>query len=240
MRTDHRPYLVKRAQAELERWYTEHFIAPQLDALGSHPMIMKPWHFKPHGAGISIGQGAHIVTSSDRKVRLTTWSHAGGQGAIEIGDHVLLCPGSRIDSASRVTVGTGTMFASNVYVTDADWHDLYDRAQPIGKTQPVVLEQNVWLGDSSIVCKGVTIGENSVIGAGSVVVKDIPANVIAAGNPATVVRELDMSVEMRTRADEMANLEAVAQQTRDIERYVLTSNGWWPWLRSILAPRRGE
>ncbi len=240
MRQDLRPYPVKRLQAEFETWYTRHFIAPQLEALGSHPMIMKPWHFKPHGAGIRLGRGVHVVTSSDRKVRLTTWAHEDGQGHIDIGDHVLLCPGSRIDSASRVVVGAGTMFASNVYVTDADWHDLYNRAKPIGQTREVVLEENVWLGDSSIVCKGVRIGRDSIIGAGSVVVKDVPAGVIAAGNPAVVVRELDPTRDMVSRQQALADLEADAFQTRAIERYMLAGNGWWRWLRSMIAPRRGE
>ena len=240
MRTDHRPYIIKRLQAEFESRWTEHLIAPQLDQLGSHPMIMKPWHFKPHGRNIRLGNGVHIVTSSDRKVRLTTWAHDEGEGAIDIEDHVLLCPGCRIDSATSVRIGAGTMFAANVYVTDADWHDLYDRARPIGLTRPVVLEENVWLGDSSIVCKGVHIGRDSIIGAGSVVVKDIPAGVIAAGNPATVVRELDSERDMRTRSQALADLEADAHLTRSIERYVLTSNGWLQWLRSIFAPRRGD
>ncbi len=240
MRRDHRPYFIKRLQAELESFWTKHFIAPQLEHLGSHPMIMKPWHFKPHGAGISLGDGVHVVTSSDRKVRLTTWEHEGGKGEILIGNHVLLCPGSRIDSASSVSIGTGTMFAANVYVTDADWHDIYERAKPIGTTAPVVLEDNVWLGDSAIVCKGVRIGANSVIGAGSVVVKDIPANVIAAGNPATVVRELDPQRELISRAQALADLESTAHQTIAIERYVLTSNGFFNWLRTLVAPRHGD
>ncbi len=49
----------------------------------------------------------------------------------------------------------------------------------------------MWLGGGVIVCPGVTIGDNSVIGAGSVVTKDIPANVVAVGNPARVIREID-------------------------------------------------
>lgn len=56
--------------------------------------------------------------------------------------------------------------------------------------RPVTLEKNVWLGGGCTILSGVTIGENSVIGAGSVVTKDIPANVIAAGNPARVIRTL--------------------------------------------------
>lgn len=53
---------------------------------------------------------------------------------------------------------------------------------------------NVWLGGGVIVCPGVTIGDNSVIGAGSVVTKDVPANVVAAGNPCRVIRALDTTI----------------------------------------------
>ena len=57
-------------------------------------------------------------------------------------------------------------------------------------TDPVNIKDNVWIGENVTICPGVTIGENSVIGAGSVVVKDIPANVIAVGNPCKVLREI--------------------------------------------------
>jgi acetyltransferase-like isoleucine patch superfamily enzyme len=55
----------------------------------------------------------------------------------------------------------------------------------------VILERGVWIGDSAIVCKGVRIGENSVVGAGSVVRKDVPPNVVVIGNPAEIVKHLD-------------------------------------------------
>ncbi|GHE20262.1 hypothetical protein GCM10017767_07830 [Halomonas urumqiensis] len=57
--------------------------------------------------------------------------------------------------------------------------------------EPITIEDNVWLGGGVIVLAGVTIGENSVIGAGAVVTKDIPANVVAVGNPARVIKALD-------------------------------------------------
>jgi maltose O-acetyltransferase len=56
--------------------------------------------------------------------------------------------------------------------------------------KPIVIKDNVWLGGGVIVCPGVTIGENTVVGAGAVVTKDLPANVVAVGNPARVIRQL--------------------------------------------------
>ncbi|WP_308159999.1 DapH/DapD/GlmU-related protein [Arthrobacter sp. ISL-5] len=58
------------------------------------------------------------------------------------------------------------------------------------RAEPIEIEDNAWLGGGVIVCPGVTIGANTVIGAGSVVLKDIPAQVFAAGNPAKVIRQL--------------------------------------------------
>ena len=99
MRTDHRPYPLKRLDRALERWYVEHFIRPQLDHLGDHPKVMKPWNLKIHGRGVRMGRCVHVITASDRKVRLTTWAHEDGAGAIDIGDYSLICPGVRMDSA---------------------------------------------------------------------------------------------------------------------------------------------
>jgi acetyltransferase-like isoleucine patch superfamily enzyme len=240
MRQDLRPYSVKRLHRLIERAWVEHFIAPQLDALGSHYQIMRPWHLKIHGANIRIGESPHIICARDRRVTLTSWHYEEHQGHIDIGDYCLVCPGVRLDSACRIEIGSNTMLASSAYITDADWHDLYDRSQPIGRCGPVVLGDNVWIGDSAIVCKGVTIGENSIIGAGAVVASDIPANVIAAGNPARVLRELDPEVSLRRREDLLHNGAALDHQIDELDRYLLRSNSWLNWLRSLIHPRRGD
>ena len=91
------------------------------------------------------------------------------------------------------------MIASNVYISDADWHDIYDSTASPGATAPITLERNVWLGEGVKLCKGVRIGENTVIGAGSVVTGDIPANVIAAGNPAHVIKPSSGACHIRAR-----------------------------------------
>ena len=94
-------------------------------------------------------------------------------------------------AAEHISIGDACMFAHGSHISDADWHGIYDRSEPVGNTKPVVLKDNVWIGDSAIVCKGVTIGENSIIGAGAVVTKDVPPNSIFAGNPAKLVKTLD-------------------------------------------------
>jgi maltose O-acetyltransferase len=79
-----------------------------------------------------------------------------------------------------------------VQILDSDFHDLHPDRRRGGRPAmaPVHLEENVFIGDGTKILKGVTIGRDSVIGAGSVVTRSIPAGVIAAGNPARVVRDL--------------------------------------------------
>jgi acetyltransferase-like isoleucine patch superfamily enzyme len=240
MRRDHRPYPVKRLHRALERGWLNHFVAPQLDAMGEHCKVLKPWNLKIHGKQISFGRAVHVITGRDRQVRLTTWEHADGGGRIEVGDYALLCPGVRLDSAVGITVGPNCMLAAGAYLTDADWHDVYDRTRVIGAHAPITLEDNVWVGDGAIVCKGVTIGENSVIGAGSVVTRNIPANVIAAGNPAAVVKPLDPARQIVRRQALLADPEALDLEMDGVDRYLLGGNGWIDWLRSLVAPRRGD
>jgi acetyltransferase-like isoleucine patch superfamily enzyme len=96
--------------------------------------------------------------------------------------------GTVIGVFKEVYLGNHVRCGANTLITDSDWHPDDPR---VGSAQPVRIEDGVWIGYGSIVLKGVTIGENSVIGAGSVVVSDIPKNVIAAGNPCRVIKSLD-------------------------------------------------
>ena len=132
------------------------------------------------------------------------------------------------------------MFAAGAYITDADWHDIYDRTEAIGQTRPVTLQQNVWIGDGATVCKGVTIGENSIIGAGSVVASNIPSNAVAAGNPAKVVKDLDPDRTLTTRKAIFEDPSALQVRLDNIDEYVLTPNTLLGWLRVKLFPRRGD
>jgi len=240
LRKDHRPYAAKRLHRVIERSYVAHFVAPQLEALGPDFKVMKPWNLKLHGPNIQFGKCVHVITARHRKVALTVWEHDAGAGHIDIGDYCLLCPGVRMDSACHIEIGPNSMIASSAYLTDADWHDIYDRSRPIGNNARIVLEENVWVGDSAIICKGVRIGQNSVIGAGSVVTNDVPANSIAAGNPATVVKTLDPARELRRRQDLLQDARALEVSMDGLDRYLLGNNSWLGWLRSMVRPRRGD
>ncbi len=240
MRKDHRPYYLKRLDAKFQKWYARRYLAPQFESFGKGSVFMKPWHVEVFGGPVFLGDYATVIATADRKVRFTVWPAWMGKGKIQIGNYCLICPGTRIMSATSIVMGEGCMTAQNVSIADADWHDIYDRSMPVGKTREVIIGNNVWLGDSVIVGKGVTIGDNAVIGAGSVVVKDIPANAIAAGNPATVVKYLDSDIPLRTRKDWLADPVKLARDFELIDRAMMKDNTLLGWLRSLLFPRRGD
>lgn len=240
MRRDHRPYPLKRFDLGWQKWYARHFLGPQFASLGKGCTFMKPWHVEIFGGPVSLGEYATVIAAPDKKVRFTVWSDLRGLGSISVGRCSLICPGVRISAAVGIAIGDSCMLAQGVFVTDADWHGLYDRSQPVGHTATVRIESNVWIGDSAIIGKGVRIGANSIIGAGSVVVRDIPANVVAAGNPAVVIKTLEAGRPVRSRAEWLADPASLASQFAAIDRQLLKDNSWPGWLRSLLWPRRGD
>ena len=125
-----------------------------------------------------------------RPVMLCTWQ----KGAVlEVGANFAmtggtLCAGKRISIGDYVTIG------ANTTIVDTDFHPLdasVRRVRPNeGTTAPVVIEDDVFIGMNCLVLKGVTIGHGSIVGAGSVVTRDVPPYTVVAGNPAQVVRSL--------------------------------------------------
>ena len=105
---------------------------------------------------------------------------------IEIGDGCGFS-GTVIGAFKHIKLGNNVRCGANTLITDSDWHiDDYRT----GENKEVIIEDNVWLGYGVKILKGVHIGENSLIGANSVVTKDIPANCIAVGNPCIVIKEI--------------------------------------------------
>ncbi|MDH5671538.1 MAG: hypothetical protein OEZ06_05265 [Myxococcales bacterium] len=236
MRKDHRPIWLKRALSTYNRLWAEHFLHPQFDAVGEGLVVFNPQAVEVTGTRVRLGRDIHMMATRDAPIRFTSYPDPGGE--IELGDCTIVLPGVRIASATSIRVGRNCMFATASSVSDADWHDIYDRTSAPGATRPVVLEDNVWIGDSAMVCKGVTIGENSVVGAGAVVASDVPPNVIVAGNPARVVKELDPERELIKRETLFDGDLSYAEYIEGFDRFVLSSNRFSVWLRSKLAPTR--
>ena len=238
MRRNNTPYYVKRFFVALNRFYVRRFIVPQFDSIGEGLEVAHPRQLVIFGRDIRIGRYAHMIAAPDNVIRFTTWPGKSHSGKITIGDYCLISPGVRISSVQSVQIGDNVMLAANAYISDSDWHGIYNRIRPFRCTKPVVIENNVWLGERVIVNKGVTIGENSVIGAGSVVTKNIPANSVAAGNPARIIKTIDPKKRMLKRELLFQDPEHYFHNQDQLDRYVLSKNSVWNWLRSLLKPNQ--
>jgi acetyltransferase-like isoleucine patch superfamily enzyme len=139
--------------------------------------------FKHFGAGAEVRPGAYAVCCSK----------------ISLGDRVIVRPGCMLfgdprEQGGEIIIEDGVMMGSGVHIYVHN-HRFDDPNVPIldqghYPSATVTLKRGCWVGANAIVLPGVTIGENAVVGAGSVVTKSIAARVVAAGNPATVIREI--------------------------------------------------
>lgn len=122
-------------------------------------------------------------------VFLTTWE----EGACLIVGENFAMTGGTLCAAQSITIGNNVTVGANSSIVDTDFHPLDAQARKMedsgGASAPVVIEDDVFIGMNCLVMKGVTIGAGSIIGAGSVVTHDIPPHVIAAGNPAKIIRD---------------------------------------------------
>lgn len=111
---------------------------------------------------------------------------------IEIGARAFVNSGCTLYDGARITVGDECMLAAGVQLITATHPvDPVARRAAWEQALPVALADGVWLGAGALVCPGVSIGENTVVGAGAVVTRSLPAGVVAYGNPARVIREID-------------------------------------------------
>jgi maltose O-acetyltransferase len=118
-------------------------------------------------------------------VELVAWRDA----ILTVGARTFLNYGASLSAHRSVTIGERCLIGNYAVIMDSDYHDLTDRTCS-GEAQPIVIEDDVWIGVRAIILKGVRIGRGSVIAAGSVVTKDIPPRSLAAGVPASVIRSL--------------------------------------------------
>jgi acetyltransferase-like isoleucine patch superfamily enzyme len=236
MRQDLRPYWLKKAYLQFRHWYAEHFVRPACDALGDHHTIMSPWYVKISGPNIRIGKSVTLIGERAAPVNIGVWGRELDSGSITLGDYVLVSPGTRISASDEIVIGNSVMMANGVYITDCDWHGLYDRTARDPAVKPVHIHDTAWIGDHATVLKGVTIGENSVVAARAVVTRDVPPNTVVAGNPAKVVKELDPEQGFKTRADYFEDPVKLARFFDAVERDLLGKNSFLNWLRAVFFP----
>jgi maltose O-acetyltransferase len=108
---------------------------------------------------------------------------------LKIGEKVFFNFNCVVLDVAEVVIGSRTLFGPNVQIYTATHPmDHKERASGLEYAKPIRIGEDVWIGGSAVICPGVTIGDRTVIGAGSVVTKDIPPDVFAAGNPCRVIR----------------------------------------------------
>ena len=139
------------------------------------------------GLGLRSTPGSNPL-GVNHPVILCTWE-AGA--VLEIGDNFGMTGGS-ICAAEKISIGNNVAIGANTTIIDTDFHPLdpdLRRLHPQqAKTAPITIEDDVFIGMQSMILKGVTIGRGAVVGAGSVITRDIPAYTVVAGNPAKILR----------------------------------------------------
>ncbi len=145
------------------------------------------------GRPIIVSKGAIVIDDYARLISTTRrleLAVADG-GRLEIGHHAFINYGCSIGASELIRIGPRCRIGTDVIMMDNNYHCIEpERRDEMPVSQPIVLEENVWLGSRVIVLPGVTIGAHSVVGAGSVVSRSIPPRTVAVGQPARVVRSI--------------------------------------------------
>ena len=149
---------------------------------------------KIRGSHMQFGDGLQLRSTvhsnplgPNHPVILCSWQ-AGA--VLQVGRNFAMTGGSLV-AAEKILIGDNVNVGANTIIMDTDFHPLDAEARRLdsapAKTAPVSIEDNVFIGMNCLILKGVTLGKGSVIGAGSVVTKDVPSNAIVAGNPARLI-----------------------------------------------------
>jgi acetyltransferase-like isoleucine patch superfamily enzyme len=234
------PFYLFNLALKYETWYAKHFLEPQFDSIGEGNRFICPRHYDLVGPNIHLGSNNRLMALKDAPVRFSIWPDKAHQGEITIGDYCVVNPGVRITSASSITIGNNCMLAMYVYLMDMDGHDLYHRVFAPGNSAPIVLKDNVWVCDGAVIGKGITIGENSVVAARSIVTKNVPANVVVAGNPAKVIKQLDPDVDHLTRQKLYESGMANPNHEHEGMPELLKDNTTAGWLKSVFFPDKSH
>lgn len=169
--------------------YYENLMRYRCRELGKNFMLFGQLPYITGNGNIFIGDNVEV----NDKVVLFTGGSVYPEPELRIGDNCVLGFMVQIRVAQQVLIGKNCMIANGVRISDNDGHPLYSQRREKElklspeQVKPVIIEDDVWIGEDSIILKGVKIGKGSIIGAGSVVRKSVLPMSIVAGNPATVV-----------------------------------------------------
>jgi len=152
-----------------------------------HPLLLKGKGTIQFGEKVQIG----VIASPNYYSHYTYLEARNENSSIQIGDNVSINNAFSAIAFSKIEIKNNVLIGNNCTIMDNDAHHLdKDKRTILSNSKEVIIEENVFIGSNVTILKGVTIGENSVIGNGSIVTNSIPKNVIAAGNPARVIKDL--------------------------------------------------
>jgi acetyltransferase-like isoleucine patch superfamily enzyme len=171
--------------------------------LGHHCSFLGlPSFLRAPGSVIEIGNGCQFRSGSRSNLfglnhPCIISTHA-AEARIVIGENSGFS-GATIGSARSIRIGNNVLVGANAVVTDFDWHSMDPQNRNTGPilSKEIIIEDNVWIGANAMILKGVTIGRNTVIGAGSVVTSNMPADAICAGNPCRMIRLLNQPAKQQ-------------------------------------------
>jgi acetyltransferase-like isoleucine patch superfamily enzyme len=140
---------------------------------------------------ISNGGGKLIAERGVRIARECVF-FVGEKGLLSIGTRTVIGPYTRVMAATEVRIGARCLISWNCSIFDSIGHRMWLEGQEESEIEaPITIGDDVWIGPYSIIMKGVTIGNNSIIGAGSVIRRDVPPDTLVYGNPARPVGKVD-------------------------------------------------
>lgn len=182
---------------EFNKLYTK-MIKKQFKKCGRNIKIEYP-AFIAGGKKISIGNNVMLHRNA-RIETLDAFQNQKFKPHLIIGNDVRINPYCHIGCVNKIIIGNDVLIASNVLIID-HFHGTSEfkqlkippRSRNLYCKGPIIIKDNVWIGENVSILPGVTIGKNAIIGANSVVTKDVPENAIVGGNPARVIKILKES-----------------------------------------------
>lgn len=144
---------------------------------------------KSSGMNLEFLENSTLIINGDCMIGYHSSIRLEENSTLEIGHNTYISANALIRVAKKVSIGKNCAISWNLTILDSDFHNYKVNEKEIINTKEVLIGDNVWIGNNVIILKGVHIGNNSIIAAGSVITKDVPDNCIAGGNPAKIIKD---------------------------------------------------